>query len=94
MLPRAGIDLFAMTVQTSWLSRAWAFQQKGDALYYASCFADKTFNPFVPYPIVAFYVICLTLTVIFLFGRVNAYLNRHLPQNQRARIRLRPQLIR
>ncbi len=175
MLPRAGIDLFGLTVQTSWLSRAWAgalivlflntaaysaeifygalrsipkgdleaadaygisgwsrfrriqwptmlrlgwpaytneaiflfhattlvffsgfpaFQQKGDALYYASYFADKTFNPFVPYPIVAFYFICLTLLVIFLFGRVNLYLNRHLPQNQRTRIRLRPQLIR
>lgn len=175
MLPRAGIDLFGMTVQTSWLTRAWAgalivlflntaaysaeifygalrsipkgdleaadaygisgwsrfrriqwptmlrlawpgytneaiflfhattlvffsgfpaFQQKGDALYYASYFADKTFNPFVPYPIVAFYFICLTLLVIFIFGRVNLYLNRHLPQNQRARIRLRPQLIR
>ncbi len=175
MLPRAGIDLFGLTVQTSWLSRAWAgalivlflntaaysaeifygalrsipkgdleaadaygisgwsrfrriqwptmlrlawpgytneaiflfhattlvffsgfpaFQQKGDALYYASYFADKTFNPFVPYPIVAFYFICLTLLVIFIFGRVNTFLNRHLPQNQRARIRLRPQLIR
>ncbi len=175
MLPRTGIDLFGLTVQTSWLSRAWAgalivlflntaaysaeifygalrsipkgdleaadaygisgwsrfrriqwptmlrlawpgytneaiflfhattlvffsgfpaFQQKGDALYYASYFADKTFNPFVPYPIVAFYFICLTLIVIFLFGRANTYLNRHLPQNQRARIRLRPQLIR
>lgn len=175
MLPRAGIDLFGLTVQTSWLSRAWAgalivlflntaaysaeifhgalrsiprgdleaadaygisgwsrfrriewptmlrlawpgytneaiflfhattlvffsgfpaFQQKGDALYYASYFADKTFNPFVPYPIVAFYFICLTLLVIFLFGRVNTYLNRHLPQNQRGRNHLRPQLIR
>ena len=175
MLPRAGVDLFGLTVQTSWLSRAWAgalivlflntaaysaeifygalrsiprgdldaadaygisgwsrfrriqwptmlrlawpgytneaiflfhattlvffsgfpaFQQKGDALYYASYFADKTFNPFVPYPIVAFYFICLTLLVIFIFGRVNLYLNHHLPQNQRARIRLRPQLIR
>ena len=175
MLPRAGVDLFGLTVQTSWLSRAWAgalivlflntaaysaeifygalrsiprgdldaadaygisgwsrfrriqwptmlrlawpgytneaiflfhattlvffsgfpaFQQKGDALYYASYFADKTFNPFVPYPIVAFYFICLTLLVIFIFGRVNLYLNRHLPQNQRTRIRLRPQLIR
>ena len=54
----------------------------------------QNLQPFVPYPIVAFYVICLTLTVIFLFGRVNACLNRHLPQSQRARIRLRPQLIR
>jgi polar amino acid transport system permease protein len=34
-----------------------AFAQKGDALYYANYFADKTFNPFIPYPIVAFYFI-------------------------------------
>ncbi|MGB3316584.1 MAG: ABC transporter permease subunit [Albidovulum sp.] len=69
-------------------------RQKGDALYYASYFADKTFNPFIPYPILAFYFILLTLTVIFLFGRINARLNRHLPQETRSRIRLRPQLIR
>jgi polar amino acid transport system permease protein len=30
-----------------------AFGQMGDALYYANYFADKTFNPFIPYPIVA-----------------------------------------
>ena len=71
-----------------------AVQQKGDALYYANYFADKTFDPFVPYPIVGFYFICLTGTVIFGFGLINTYLNRHLPQNMRARIRLRPQLIR
>ncbi len=71
-----------------------AVQQRGDALYYANYFADKTFNPFVPYPIVGFYFICLTGTVIFGFGLVNTWLNRHLPQNMRARIRLRPQLIR
>ncbi|MCV2873418.1 amino acid ABC transporter permease [Defluviimonas sp. WL0050] len=69
-------------------------KQKGDALYYAQYFADKTFNPFIPYPILAFYFILLTLTVIFLFGRVNARLNRHLPQDTRSKIRLRPQLIR
>lgn len=149
MLPRAGIDLWGITVETAWLTRAWAgalivlffntaaysaeifhgalmaipkgdleaadayglsgwkkfrriqwptmlrlawpaytneaiflfhattlvffsgfpaFQQRGDALYYANYFADKTFNPFVPYPIVAFYFICLTLLVIWLFG--------------------------
>ena len=34
-----------------------AFAQKGDALYYANYFADKTFNPFIPYPIVGFYFI-------------------------------------
>jgi polar amino acid transport system permease protein len=33
------------------LSAFPAWQQRGDALYYASYFADKTFNPFVPYPI-------------------------------------------
>ena len=71
-----------------------AFQQKGDALYYASYFADKTFNPFIPYPIVAFYFILLTLAVTFFYGRVNRHLNRHLPSNIRSKIRLRPQLIR
>lgn len=71
-----------------------AFQQKGDALYYANYFADKTFNPFVPYPIVAFYFILLTLAVTFFYGWVNRHLNRHLPSNIRSKIRLRPQLIR
>ena len=71
-----------------------AFGQKGDALYYANYFADKTFNPFIPYPIVAFYFILLTLAVTFFYGRVNRHLNRHLPSNVRSRIRLRPQLIR
>lgn len=71
-----------------------AWRQKGDALYYANYFADKTFNPFVPYPIVAFYFVLLTLTVITLFGVVNKRLNRHLPQEQRRRIRLRVPLIR
>lgn len=32
-------------------------------------FADKTFNPFVAYPIVAVYFILLTLLLISLFGR-------------------------
>lgn len=71
-----------------------AFQQRGDALYYANYFADKTFNPFVPYPIVAFYFVCLTLILIWLFGAMNRRLNRHLPSNQRQKIRLRPNLIR
>ncbi len=71
-----------------------AFAQRGDALYYANYFADKTFNPFIPYPIVAMYFVLLTLAVIWVFGRVNRHLNRHLPQNTRSRIRLRPQLIR
>ncbi|MEJ6745743.1 MAG: amino acid ABC transporter permease [Yoonia sp.] len=71
-----------------------AIQQKGDALYYASYFADKTFNPFVPYPILAMYFIILTLIVISVFGAINARLNRHLPQERRAKIKFRPQIIR
>lgn len=70
-----------------------AFQQSGDSLYYASYFADKTFNPFVAYPIVAFYFILLTLTLISIFGVMNRRLNRHLPGATR-RIKYRPQLIR
>ncbi len=174
LLPRAGIEIFGLTVQTSWLTKAWAgalivlflntaaysaeifygalrsvpkgdleaadaygltgwtrfrrivwptmmrlawpaytneaiflfhattlvffsgfpaIQQQGDALYYASYFADKTFNPFVPYPIVAFYFILLTLTLIALFGWVNGRLNRHMP-GARARLKIRPQIIR
>lgn len=71
-----------------------AFQQRGDALYYANYFADRTFNPFVPYPIVAFYFVVLTLLIILVFGRINARLNRHLPNEHRARLRIRPQLMR
>lgn len=70
------------------------WKQQGDALYYASYFADKTFNPFIPYPILAMYFILLTLVVIGLFGLVNRRLNRHLPANTRQRLRVRPNLIR
>jgi len=175
MLPRAGIDVFGITVETAWTTRAWAgalfvlflntaaysaeifhgalrsipkgdleaaeaygltgfakfrriqwptmlrlawpaytneaiflfhsttlvffsgfpaFQQRGDALYYASYFADKTFNPFIPYPIVAGYFILLTLILIWGMGAVNKRLNRHLPSNMAGKIRLRPQVIR
>jgi polar amino acid transport system permease protein len=71
-----------------------AWRQQGDALYYARYFADKTFNPFIPYPILAFYFILLTLAIVGIFGAVNRYLNRHLPQNTKRKIRLRPNLIR
>ena len=71
-----------------------AWQQRGDALYYASYFADKTFNPFIPYPIVAFYFVLLTLFVITVFGLVNKRLNRHLPQDQHRKLKVRPNLIR
>jgi His/Glu/Gln/Arg/opine family amino acid ABC transporter permease subunit len=71
-----------------------AWQQKGDALYYANYFADKTFNPFVPYPILAGYFIVVTLVLITLFGVMNRRLNRHLPQDMRARLKVRTNLIR
>ena len=71
-----------------------AFQQRGDALYYANYFASRTFNPFVPYPIVAAYFVILTLCIIWLFGWINRRLNRHLPADRRERLRFRPQFIR
>ncbi|EAQ01883.1 ABC basic amino acid transporter, inner membrane subunit [Pseudooceanicola batsensis HTCC2597] len=71
-----------------------AWQQKGDALYYANYFADKTFNPFVPYPILAFYFILLSLAIILFYGRVYRHLNRYLPQERRPRLRVRPQMVR
>ncbi|MGR3447284.1 MAG: ABC transporter permease [Paracoccus sp. (in: a-proteobacteria)] len=70
-----------------------AFQQRGDALYYASYFADKTFNPFVAYPIAAGYFILATLVLIGLFGVANRRLNRHLPGATRG-LKYRPQLLR
>ena len=70
-----------------------AIQQQGDSLYYASYFADKTFNPFVAYPIVAGYFILLTLGLIALFGVINRRLNRHLP-GAAHRLKYRPNLIR
>ena len=71
-----------------------AWQQSGDALYYASYFADKTFNPFIPYPILAFYFICLSVTIIAIYGAVYRHLNRHLPSEARPKMRIRPQLVR
>jgi polar amino acid transport system permease protein len=69
-----------------------AWQQKGDALYYANYFADKTFNPFIPYPIVGFYFILLTLLIVGVFGLINRRLNRHLQTV--APLKIRPQVIR
>lgn len=71
-----------------------AVQQKGDALYYANYFADKTFNPFVPYPILAGYFVLLTLVVIGIFSFANRRLNKHLPSNSRVKLRIRPTVIR
>jgi polar amino acid transport system permease protein len=71
-----------------------AWRQQGDALYYASYFADKTFNPFIAYPILAGYFILLTLVVIWVFGLANKYLNRHLKREARPKIRFKPNLLR
>jgi len=71
-----------------------AWRQKGDALYYANYIADKTFNPFVAYPIAAAYFILMGLAIIWLWGLIERRLNRHLPQAQRRRTRIRMPLMR
>ncbi|MEM6622777.1 MAG: ABC transporter permease subunit [Pseudomonadota bacterium] len=71
-----------------------AWRQQGDALYYANYFAEQTFNPFVAYPIAAFYFILGTIGIIVVYGAINRRLNRHLAPSQRARLKLRPQFIR
>ncbi len=71
-----------------------AWRQSGDALYYASYFADKTFNPFVSYPIIAIYFVSFTLLIITLFGWANKRLNRHIAPEQRVKFRFKPQFIR
>jgi polar amino acid transport system permease protein len=71
-----------------------AWRQQGDALYYASYFAQRTFNPFVPYPIAAVYFIACTILIILLFGTVNRRLNRHIDPAFRPRLRYRPELKR
>ncbi|WOI55671.1 ABC transporter permease [Palleronia sp. LCG004] len=71
-----------------------AWQQQGDALYYAKYFADKTFNPFVPYPILAGYFILLTLAIVGIFSLASKRLNRHLPRAAQRRLRFRPNFLR
>ena len=71
-----------------------AWKQKGDALYYANYFAEKTFNPFIPYPIVALYFIIGTVLLIIGFSFVNRRLNRHLKPEARAKLKFRPQFVR
>ncbi|PID36597.1 MAG: amino acid ABC transporter permease [Rhodobacterales bacterium] len=71
-----------------------AWQQRGDALYYASYFADKTFNPFIPYPILSMYFILLVLVVITLFGAIGRRLNKHLPAELRKPTRFRMRMMR
>jgi polar amino acid transport system permease protein len=70
-----------------------AWQQRGDALYYASYFAEKTFNPFVAYPIAGAYFILGTVGIIAVFGAINARLNRHMAPTERTRLTFRPQFL-
>ncbi len=71
-----------------------AIGQQGDALYYASYFAERTFNPFVPYPILAGFFIVLTLGIIGVMGAAGRRLNRHLPHAAPRRPGLLAQVIR
>ena len=71
-----------------------AWRQQGDALYYASYFADKTFNPFLAYPIAAAYFILATLALLALFRLVHLRLHRHLPTPSRPPLRFRLRLLR
>ena len=66
-----------------------AWRQKGDALYYANYIADKTFNPFIAYPVAAGYFILMTLVIIGIWGLIERRLNRHLPRAARRRTRIR-----
>ena len=71
-----------------------AWKQKGDAFYYANYFAEKTFNPFVAYPIVAVYFILATLVLIWGFGLIGNRLNRHLATEAKTKFKFRPQYLR
>ena len=71
-----------------------AWRQMGDAMYYARYFAQKTFNPFICYPIIAGYFIIGSLALIFLFGIINRRLNKHLGPQSQSRLKLRPQIMR
>ena len=71
-----------------------AWRQKGDALCYANYIADKTFNPFIAYPVAAGYFILMTLVIIGIWGLIERRLNRHLPRAARRRTRIRLPLIR
>ena len=71
-----------------------AWRQKGDALYYAQYFAENTFNPFVSYPIAAVYFILGTLFIIWIFGKANTYLNRHIEPEQRTKFKFKPKYLR
>lgn len=71
-----------------------AWRQAGDALYYAQYLAEKTFNPFVAYPIVAAFFIVFILIIIGGFGAMNKRLNRHMAPEARGKLKLSLNVIR
>jgi len=70
-----------------------AWRQEGDALYYANYFAEKTFNPFVAYPIVAFYFIVTVVLIGALFSYVGRRLNRHINMDQYGTQKIRTKFL-
>ena len=70
------------------------WQQRGDSLYYANYFADKTFNPFISYPILAGYFVIFTALIVIVFSIVNRRLNKHLPNSRTPKIKLNINFIR
>ena len=70
-----------------------AWRQEGDALYYANYFAEKTFNPFVAYPIVAFYFIVTVVLIGALFSYIGRRLNRHINMDQYGTQRVRTKFL-
>lgn len=71
-----GIFLFHATTLV-FFSGFPAWRQEGDALYYANYIAEKTFNPFLAYPIAALTFVMVTLLVILCFRIVEKRLNQH-----------------
>ncbi|PLS20623.1 ABC transporter permease [Neptunicoccus cionae] len=71
-----------------------AWRREADGLYYASYFAEATFNPFVPYPIIAVYFVFFTLLIVGFFGLVSKRLNRHMAEAPKVKFRLGSMLTR
>ncbi len=61
-----------------------AWRREGDALYYANYFAEKTFNPFVAYPIVAVYFIISVVLIGAVFSYFGRKLNHHVNIDEHA----------
>lgn len=64
-----------------------AWRQSGDGLYYANYFAEQTFNPFVPYPIIAAYFIFYVILIVMFFGAVSKRLNKHIGAGPKVKFR-------